>query len=167
MTNSLLMRKYLTIHNMVKYLRISSYTVLGCPSSYMILPPIPSEFPYIWGKFHFLFYQCVLFLHPCFLGALHLGKYFCLLLYLGYISPERGRETSPLIGGSSTYTSPIQGRRPAFSSHKVWPSAGLPGSRGHPLRPPPCGCCQAAGNSSENNNDDGATTSEPGSIPRR
>ncbi len=32
---------------MVKYLRNSSY---------MTLQPIPSEFPYIWGKFLFLFY---------------------------------------------------------------------------------------------------------------
>ncbi len=24
----------------------------------MTLQPIPSEFPYIWGKFSFLFYQC-------------------------------------------------------------------------------------------------------------
>ncbi len=29
-------------------------------SSYMTLHPIPSEFPYIWGKFSFLFYQCAL-----------------------------------------------------------------------------------------------------------
>ncbi len=45
---------------MVKYLRISSYTIhaLGSPSSYMTLQPIPSEFPYISGKFRFLFYQC-------------------------------------------------------------------------------------------------------------
>ncbi len=38
-------------------LRISSYSILGSPSSYMTLHPIPSEFPYIWGKFSFLFYQ--------------------------------------------------------------------------------------------------------------
>ncbi len=31
---------------------------LGSPSSYMTLQPIPSEFPYRWGKFRFLFYQC-------------------------------------------------------------------------------------------------------------
>ncbi len=31
--------------------------ILGSPSSYMTLHPIPSEFPYIWGKLCFLFYQ--------------------------------------------------------------------------------------------------------------
>ncbi len=41
---------------MTKYLRISSST--RNPSSYMTLQPLPSEFPYIWGKFLFLFYQC-------------------------------------------------------------------------------------------------------------
>ncbi len=41
-----------------KCLCISSYTVLGSPSSYMTLHPIPSEFPYVCGKFCFLFYQC-------------------------------------------------------------------------------------------------------------
>ncbi len=29
--------------------------ILGSPSSYMTFHPIPSEFPYIWGKFCFLF----------------------------------------------------------------------------------------------------------------
>jgi hypothetical protein len=46
-------------------LTASSYMVIICafphilrsPSSYMTLPPPPSEFPYIRGKFHFLFYQ--------------------------------------------------------------------------------------------------------------
>ncbi len=32
--------------------------ILGNPSSYLTLHLIPSEFPYIWGKFCFLFYQC-------------------------------------------------------------------------------------------------------------
>ncbi len=32
--------------------------ILGSPSSYVTLHPIPYEFPYIWGKFCFLFYQC-------------------------------------------------------------------------------------------------------------
>ncbi len=41
-----------------KYLRIFSYIVLGSPSSYMTLQPLPSDFPYIWGNFSFLFYQC-------------------------------------------------------------------------------------------------------------
>jgi hypothetical protein len=59
---------------MTKYLRICSY-VLGSPSSYMTVQPIPSEFPYIWGKFRFLFYQFsfrivfyviyIFFTHPC------------------------------------------------------------------------------------------------------
>ncbi len=34
---------------MTKYLRISSYTVLGSLSSYTTLQPLPSEFPYIKG----------------------------------------------------------------------------------------------------------------------
>jgi hypothetical protein len=32
--------------------------ILGSPSSYMTLHPIPSEFPYIWGTFCFVSYQC-------------------------------------------------------------------------------------------------------------
>ncbi len=32
--------------------------LLGSPSSYITLHPIASEFPYRWGKFCFLFYQC-------------------------------------------------------------------------------------------------------------
>ncbi len=32
--------------------------IWGVRQSYMTLQPIPSEFPYIWGKFSFLFYQC-------------------------------------------------------------------------------------------------------------
>ncbi len=34
--------------------------ILGSPSSYMALQLLHSEFPYIWGKFDFLFYQCAL-----------------------------------------------------------------------------------------------------------
>ncbi len=45
---------------MGKYFPISSYTVLGSPSSYMTLQLLHSKFPYIWGKFSFLFYQCTL-----------------------------------------------------------------------------------------------------------
>ncbi len=44
---------------MEEYLRISH--ILGRPSSYMTLQLLHSEFPYIWGKFDFLFssvYQC-------------------------------------------------------------------------------------------------------------
>ncbi len=44
--------------NMTKYLRISSYCILGSPSSYMTLQPLRSKFPYIWGKINFLFYHC-------------------------------------------------------------------------------------------------------------
>ncbi len=33
--------------------------ILGSPSSYMTLQLLHSEFPYIWGKFSFLFYQCI------------------------------------------------------------------------------------------------------------
>ncbi len=32
--------------------------ILGSPSSKMTLQPLHSEFPYIWGKFYFLFHQC-------------------------------------------------------------------------------------------------------------
>ncbi len=32
--------------------------LLGSPSSYKTLHPIATEFPDIWGKFCFLFYQC-------------------------------------------------------------------------------------------------------------
>ncbi len=32
--------------------------ILGSPSSYMTLQLLNSEFPCIWGKFYFLFYQC-------------------------------------------------------------------------------------------------------------
>ncbi len=32
--------------------------ILGSPSSYMSLQLLHSEFPCIWGKFGFLFYQC-------------------------------------------------------------------------------------------------------------
>ncbi len=34
--------------------------VLGSPSSYMTLQLLHFEFPYIWGKFDFLFYHCKL-----------------------------------------------------------------------------------------------------------
>ena len=61
---------WLTVSSyMGKNLRISSYITniwgnaqifpLGSPSSNMTLHPIPSEFPYIWGIFCFLFYQCI------------------------------------------------------------------------------------------------------------
>ncbi len=34
--------------------------IFGSLSSYMTLQLLHSEFPYIWGKFYFLFYQCIL-----------------------------------------------------------------------------------------------------------
>ncbi len=40
------------------WLTASSYMGKYCPSSYMTLQQLHSEFPYIWGKFDFLFYQC-------------------------------------------------------------------------------------------------------------
>ncbi len=43
---------------MIKYLRISTYCILGSPSSYMTLQLLPSEFSYIWGKLYCLYYQC-------------------------------------------------------------------------------------------------------------
>jgi len=49
---------------MGKYLRMSSYSILGSPSSYMTLQLLHFEFPYILGKFYFLFYQCTLHLEP-------------------------------------------------------------------------------------------------------
>ncbi len=32
--------------------------ILGSPSSFMTLHPIPFEFPYMWGQFCCIFYQC-------------------------------------------------------------------------------------------------------------
>jgi hypothetical protein len=43
---------------MGKYLRISSYIRKPFLILYMTLQLLHSEFPYIWGKFSFLFYQC-------------------------------------------------------------------------------------------------------------
>ncbi len=40
--------------------------ILGSSSSYMTLQLLHSEFPYIWGKFNFLFYQCILSWASCF-----------------------------------------------------------------------------------------------------
>ncbi len=52
------MRKgFLIYEEMRKYLTIYS-TVWGGRKSYVTLKPIPSEFPYIWEKFYFIFYQC-------------------------------------------------------------------------------------------------------------
>ncbi len=55
MTNA---SSYMYMLCMIKYLRISSYINF----SYMALQPLLSECPNIWGKSHFLFYQCV-FIH--------------------------------------------------------------------------------------------------------
>jgi hypothetical protein len=48
---------------MGKYFRIFFVFphILGSPSSYMTLQLLHSEFPYIRGKFDFLFYQCTTF----------------------------------------------------------------------------------------------------------
>ncbi len=51
LTSSSCMGKYL------RNLRIFPH-ILGSLSSYMTLQLLHSEFPYIWGKFGFLFYQC-------------------------------------------------------------------------------------------------------------
>ncbi len=48
-TNGLLIYRELFAHFLI---------FLGSPSSYMTLQLLHSEFPYIWGKFYFLFYQC-------------------------------------------------------------------------------------------------------------
>jgi hypothetical protein len=40
--------------------------ILGNPSSYMTLHPIPSEFPYIWGKFSFLFIRAASYIISCY-----------------------------------------------------------------------------------------------------
>ncbi len=45
--------------------------ILGSPSSYTTSQPMPFEFPYIWGKFRFLFYQCVCTEYPCTLIGKH------------------------------------------------------------------------------------------------
>ncbi len=50
-------REWLQSLNKTKYLRISSY-IIASLASYMTLQPIPSEFPYVWRKLSFLFYQC-------------------------------------------------------------------------------------------------------------
>ncbi len=42
---------------MTKYLRISSY--IRKPFLIYDFTTAPYEFPYIWGKFYFLFYQCI------------------------------------------------------------------------------------------------------------
>jgi hypothetical protein len=45
---------------MEKYLRIFFPNLLESPSSCMTLQLLHHEFPNIWGKFDFLFYQCVI-----------------------------------------------------------------------------------------------------------
>jgi hypothetical protein len=48
-------------------LGFASFThILGSPSSYMTLQLIPSQFPYIWGKFRFLFFPCMIISVPHF-----------------------------------------------------------------------------------------------------
>jgi hypothetical protein len=50
--------------------------ILGSPSSYMTLQLLHSKFPYIWGKFDFLFYQCIRIqnMNPRSYPSLKLGK---------------------------------------------------------------------------------------------
>ncbi len=50
MTNGLHIYGYLILHFLIY--------ILGSSSSYMTLQPLPSEFPYIWGKCLLLFNQC-------------------------------------------------------------------------------------------------------------
>ncbi len=52
MTNGLLIYGEIFAHFLIR--------TLGSPSSYMTLQLLHSEFHYIWGKFEFLFYQCVI-----------------------------------------------------------------------------------------------------------
>ncbi len=52
---SCMMNVFLIYKEMRKYLTIYEDAI---SHSYMTLQPIPSEFPYIWGKFSFLFYPC-------------------------------------------------------------------------------------------------------------
>ncbi len=50
---------WLTASSYTVWLNICAFPhILGSPFSYMTLQLLHSEFPYIWGKFHFLFYQC-------------------------------------------------------------------------------------------------------------
>ncbi len=53
MTNGLLIYGEIFAHFLIYY-----YLILGSPSPYMTLLLLHSEFPYLWGKFDFLFYQC-------------------------------------------------------------------------------------------------------------
>ncbi len=55
---------------MTKHLHISH--ILGSPSSYMTLQPLPSEFAYIWGKFYFLSYQCIQYGTSVYVLSLHI-----------------------------------------------------------------------------------------------
>jgi hypothetical protein len=55
--NGAVAKSYMTIGLLI-YGEIFAHFLIGSPSSYMTLQLLQSEFPYIWGKFHFLFYQC-------------------------------------------------------------------------------------------------------------
>jgi hypothetical protein len=56
--NGAVAKLYMT--NGLLRLNISAFPhIVGCPSSYMTLQPRASEFPYILGKFYFLFYQYI------------------------------------------------------------------------------------------------------------
>ncbi len=57
--------------------------ILGSPSSYMTLQPLPSEFSFKGGKFNFLFYQCKRG------RRVGLSKLKMLLLYRVHLTPLR------------------------------------------------------------------------------
>jgi hypothetical protein len=64
------MRKgFLIYEEMRKYL-VQLYSIWGGRWSFMTLQPLPSEFPYIWVKFYFLFYQCTCITHK-YLSPVH------------------------------------------------------------------------------------------------
>ncbi len=56
MTNGLLIYGEIFSHFLIN--------VLGSPSTYMTLQLLHSEFPYIWGKFYLIFFQCTIL--PCY-----------------------------------------------------------------------------------------------------
>ncbi len=57
--------------------------ILGSPSSYMTLHPIPFEFPYIRGKICFLFYQCT---DTCVRNLISLSHLYADIFTISYIA---------------------------------------------------------------------------------
>jgi hypothetical protein len=84
--------------------------ILGSPSSYMTLQLPHSEFLYIWGKFYFIFYQCIVRL-PCEQFSLHLknslqlpwitSSLFILALYILFLWYRLPFQSSSIIFDSS------------------------------------------------------------------